>query len=168
MVDLQGDVFGIIALGYVGIGHDGVLRLAEGNVRDGVHQRVADAAALLRNGSVGVKADRIAVEEFPELRGHVEGDKAQLHAGLLIVEAREVHKFVLKVVDNVVMLVIMLGKDDHAVTLAQLLDGFAEGGNEPCVVVDGDSVGAVEDQHREGRDEMAQELIKPADALRLL
>ena len=39
-IDLQGDIFGVLAGGYVRIRHHGMLRLIHGDFGDAVHQRI--------------------------------------------------------------------------------------------------------------------------------
>ena len=50
----------------------------------------------------------------------------------------------------VVVLVVILGKDDDPVSLAQLLHGLPEGADDPHVVAHPDGVGVIEEKHRAG------------------
>ena len=144
-----------------------MLRLGDGDLRDGVHERVADAPALVGDRRVGMKADRLGKEELPEARGDIERHKVQLDAGLLVIKARKVDEFVLEIVDKVVVLVVMLGEDDHAVALLELLNRVTVGGDKPGIVIDRHGMRVVEKQHSQRRDGVAQQIIEPAGSLRL-
>ena len=160
-------VHGIVPPGDVGVGHHGVQGLGLGDAGDLVHEPVADPIPFLLDGGVGPEWNRLAEEQGLQLRRHIERHKAQGLAGLFVVEPGQIHKLLLKGVDDVVVLVIALGEDDDAAARLQAADALPEGGDQPGVVVDGDGVGVIEDQQRQRHDQMAQELEEPAGALGL-
>ena len=112
----------------------------------------------LHRGRIGrAVADGLSQISLFQGRRHVHGHKAQLHAGLFVIETGQVDEFVLKVVQDVVVLHIVLGEDHHAVALPELLDGLPEGGDDPGVMIDGNGVSVVEDADGQRRDEPGEQ-----------
>ena len=118
--------------------------------------------------AVGVEGDRLAEIRRLQRGGDVHGHKLQRRAGAAVIHAREIDEAILKLVDDVVVVLVLLREDDEVVPLLQALHGGAEGGDEPRIVPDRDRVRVVEDADRERRDEVREELIKPVRPLRLL
>ena len=144
-----------------------MLRQGDGHVGDPVHQRLADAAALLCDRGRGIEAHRLAeVHEF-EPRRKIQRYKAKSLPCFLVIKARQIHELVLKVVDDVVVLVVAFGENDDTAALVQPLHRLPEGGDQPRIVADRHRVGVVEQAHGDRRDGIAEQLEEPAHTLGL-
>lgn len=146
--------------GDVGVGDHRVLRQGRGHVGDGVHQLAADPLPLLRQGRLGPEGDGLAVIDGLQPGRQVHGHEGQGLTRPLVVEPGHVHELILEIVDDVVVFGVALREDHDPAPLLEPGHRLAEGGHHPAVVVDGDGVGVVEDQHRQGHDEMAQQAEK--------
>lgn len=130
-----------------------MLRLADGDGRNGFHQLPADAPTLFGNGPGAVVADGLPKEGLAEPGGQVHGHKADLFARLFIVELGYVNKILLKGAEDLIVALFALREDDDVAALTQLPDGGAEGGDDPGVVVYGDGIAAAHDGgYRKGDD----------------
>ena len=142
-------------------------RLRQRDLGDRIHQRMAEPVAFLPYWRIRAKRDRLAVKQGFQLRRKIERDKAQRDPGLLIIEPGQIHKLFLKRMHDIVVFLVTLRENDDAVSFFQSLYRIPESGDQPGVVVHGYGVCVTENQQRKGRDQMAQQLVKPAQRLGL-
>ena len=67
-----------------------------------------------------------------------------------------------------IMLLVVLGKDNHAFALAQLFYAGPKGKNSPRIVVYGYGLGIVKNTHRNGGNYVGQKFKKPVGVFGLL
>ena len=100
---------------------------------------------------------------LPEGWSQIHGDKGHFFSGALIVQLGHIHKVLLEGVENGVFLFQLFREYDDVGALLQGLHRLAEGVHDPGIVVHRDHVGVVEDAHGQGRNDVGQKLIQPAN-----
>ena len=114
---------------------------------------------------IWLKADGLA-----QIHGFQPGRQILRHKGkrfscALVVELRHVDEPVLELADNVVSRHVMLRKNHHACAFLKRRHRLFESCNDFGIVVHADGVGVGENQLGQGRDDVGQQLVKPADGL---
>ena len=100
------------------------------DIRNGIHQIIADADTLFFNGTVRIKLSRFSEIDRSQIGSQIHGHKGDLFSGLLIIDTCHIHKSFLKLMDNLVVFIIAFWIDDDMVPFAQLLNRFAERGEQ--------------------------------------
>ena len=154
--------------GNVAVGHDRVLRERFCDARDLFLEVRRDPSALVVDLRRRVEGDRLADVDRLQRGGDIHRHELQRRAGASIIHPREIDEAILKLVDDVVIVLVLLREDDEVVPLLQALHGGAEGRDEPRVVPDRDRVRVIEDADRERRDDVREQFIKPVRPLGLL
>ena len=135
----------------------------QGYLGDPVQEGRRHPPALRFQGGRRIEDDGLPVGHDLQPGRQIQGHEGEGLPRLLMVHAPQVHEPILKGVDDVVVLVVALGEDHQPVPVPELLHRLPKGGQGPGVVVDADGVGVVEQAQGQGHDQMAQQLIEPAD-----
>ena len=69
---------------------------------------------------------------------------------------------------DIVVFVVTLRENDDAVPFLKQVNGITEGRNQPCIVVNGNGIGIVEQQQGKRCNQVTEQSVKPAYGCRLL
>ena len=137
------------------------------DLRDGPHEIIADSLALFLFGGIGPEADGFAEVHFLQVWRVVHGDKLQFLPRSLIIELCNVHKALLKPVDDLIISCGAFREHHHIGPFAKGEGGIAEGGEDAAVLIYADGVGIVENANGQRGNQIGKQMIEPADGLGL-